>query len=74
MDWQITMSMDPWQIMLVRAHNAHAQRTGHTEYFIGMNFIDCLQCSRHGHINSAGMMVIHDAGYAMCEIQRPEDF
>ena len=61
--------------LLLEARRAHRTRTEHTHVFIGMNFVECLQCRKHAHLTSDGMrLVVHDSSHKAVETIDAEDF
>jgi len=61
--------------LLLEASNAHSTRTGHKHIFLGLNFIECLQCRKHAHLTSDGMrLIVHDANHRHIETIDAKDF
>lgn len=45
---------------LIFAKQAHRARTGHNDIFVGMNFVECLDCGRHAHqTDGRGVLFLH---------------
>lgn len=75
MNGAITVNMDPWQVILLQALHAHYEHTGHAEFALGRNDINCICCGRHAHIHiGTGMLVVHDVNDRTAGITRPEEF
>jgi len=61
--------------LLLEAHKVHVMRTGHKHIFIGMNFVECLQCRKHAHLTANGLrLIVHDANHKHVETIDAEDF
>jgi hypothetical protein len=59
---------------LKNARDAHRQRTGHKNFFVGMNFINCEDCGRHAHIGGPSGLIAHDPDYIDIEHITPKEF
>ena len=61
--------------LLLEARNAHATRTEHKNIFVGVNFVECLQCRKHAHLTSDGKrLIVHDANHERVETIDAKDF
>ena len=59
---------------LKRAALAHQHRM----VFVGMNFIECLECGLHAHqaegLGGKGLLILHNADYSLYVHIQPEQF
>jgi len=61
--------------LLLEARKAHNTRTGHKHIFIGLNFIDCLECRKHAHLTSdCQRLIAHAAHHKHVETIDAKDF
>jgi len=66
---------DNMDLTLESARDTHRARTGHSDVFRGLNFVECLTCKRHGHYARADTLIVHGASrHSEQKLISPTDF
>lgn len=63
--------------LMFLAKKFHQATTGHDDVMVGMNFIECMECGKHAHINPSSLeypLTQHDSERFSFKGLRPQDF